>query len=739
MADLDKAFRALQAAHEAGDIAAARIIATEIKRLQLPPEREPVGHVAGIAGNLAQGLTFGFADEIAGAGRAALGMNTQPDGSRTYLDYSKPVGERYAAERDQIRSRTKEYAKENPWKAGIAQVGGAIAGAVGAAPAIARAATGVGVKAATTITGKAAQMGAAGAGGGAIEGFGSGSGGFGERAGSAGIGAGVGAVFAPIVGLGMGKIAKAAQNIGGKALRTVFTSKQYFNPKTGGLTPAGEKRLAQLGYSDVRALSDEMQSAFGIAAERTRQAPVGPETAQTAGRIATAERFNVPLTRGQATGDVGQTAFEENARAGTRGQGAYDTMTGFDTVQRSTVEAAREGIVPPGGAVAANRIDAAEAVMSGVKREAEAARKAGSQAYKALDDAGAALDGNHFPGLKDRIQSAVGFEGIALDAGTPNAQAALGVLETAFAGAKRGSVPFVNIERARQRMLAFQRAAKAGSNGPDQVAIGAVVREFDGWLDDTITDALIQGDQAVLGQAKNARALWQKYRSTFLGKDGADKFIRKIVEDDLAPDQVAGWLFGASTNIGGGQSALVVKRVKNILGENSPEFQAVRRAAWDRITKNTEGKDAFGPQRMASQISEFLDGKGQTLSRELFSDHDRKVMAEYRDMLKVLVPPKKSTNPSGTSYDIQRAVGEIQKGMGMLIGGSVGGPVGAAAGRQAVQTGGNFSATLKARAAARGMTFGQASPGVVTGAGVGTGAVAQDRLGREPLRIDIGQ
>ncbi|WP_226781962.1 hypothetical protein [Oceaniglobus trochenteri] len=632
-----------------------------------------------------------------------------------------------------MRASTKEYADENPWKAGIAQVTGSVAGAVGAAPA----ATKLGIKAATTLRGKAAQLAGGGAVAGGVEGFGSGSGGFESRVGSAGTGAAVGAAFAPLVGLGMAKIGQVATDVGGKALRRVFTSRQFYNQQTGELTDAGKKRLATLGYSDLDALSREMQTAFGIAAEKTRNAPIGPETAQTASRIANAERFNVPLTPGQATGDVAQSAFEENARAGTRGPGASNTILGFDNVQRGAVDAARNDIVPTAGEVAGDRIDAAEAVISGVRREAETARQAGSQAYKALEDTGAALDGKAFPYLRERIESGVGFEGVALDAGTPNAQAALGVLESAFQGAERGGVPFKSIERARQRMLMFQRAAKSGSNGPDQVAIDAVVREFDGWLDDTITDALIAGDSAVIGKAKDARALWAKYRSTFLGKEGTDKFIRKIVEDDLAPDQVAGWLFGASNNIGGGQSSLVVKRVKNILGENSPEFQEVRRAAWDRITQATEGRDAYGPQRMASNISEFLDGKGKTLARELFSERDRAVMAQYRDMLKVLVPPKKATNPSGTSYDIQRAVGEIQKGMGMLLGGATGGPIGAAAGREAVETGGNFSATLKARAAAKGFDFKRPSTAGAVGSGVGVGAQAQNAAGREPLRIEV--
>lgn len=692
------------------------------------PVEEKVGQVGGLSAMATQGALASFGDEYLAGLSAVFGVQPDGAGGANWFQYDKPIRERYSTALDQIRTEMDDYRSENPGRAATAQIAGAVTGGVAAGAGLNAgkiALTGRGFQAAPTAIGRAGQMAAGGAVGGAVEGFGSGEG-VGDRLQRAAVGTVAGAVFAPVVGFGASKIANVAERIGGRALRSVFTNRRSFDPQTGRLTQTGRKRLENLGYNPDE-LSVEMQRAFGVAADRATAAGGDIPNPTTVGRLAAAERFNVPLTRGQATGDVAQIATEENFRAGTRGQSAYDTITGFDRAQGAAVGAARDDIADTLGNPA-NRIDAAEAVISGVRREADTARAAGSAAYDVLDQSGAALRGDAFSNIERQIVQSVRADGLAIDAGTPNAQAALNVLRSAFHGSERGAVPFTAIERARQQAVAFRRAAYSGSNGPDQAAADAVVNQFDGWLDDTITDALISGDDAVLGQAKEARALWARYRQTFLSRDGADNFIRKIVEDDLAPDQVAGWLYGASDKIGGGQSSLVARRVKDILGPESAEWSAVRRAAWDRITSSTPGRDNLGPQAIATNISEMLDGKGQTLGRELFTEYERRAMAEFRDMLKVLVPPRKATNPSGSSYDIQRSTQEMTRMLaGMIFGQGTGtGVVGAAAGRQAVEVGGNLSATLQARAAARGITFAPASVPVAIGAGVGAAAAVQE-------------
>lgn len=675
-----------------------------------PAPKESVSHTGGLSGHATQGALFGFGDEYLAGLSAVLGVQPDGKGGANWFQYDRPIGERYDTALGQIRSELGEYQAENPGKALTAQITGGVATAIPAASALP-------VKAAATTAGRVGQVAGGGAVAGAIEGFGSGEGGATSRAISSGIGAGVGAVFAPVVGFGVAKIAQFAQQRGGQALSAVFRNRRMFDRNSGELTKAGRDRLAALGYN-ADELSKEMQTAFGVTAERaTREIDDAALP-----RVATASRFGVPLTSGQATGDVIQSASEEAYRAGARGAPAAQVMQGFDEVQGRAVEAARQRVADQAGGRAVDKLDAADAVIAGVQREATAARQAGSDAYRALEESGAAISGDSVRNLGNQIATRTKATGYSIGADTPNASAAIGFLRNTFDSIKAGAVPFMDLERARQQFVRLRSAAYRGSNGADQTVMDAVMEAYDGWLDDTVTAALMQGDEAVIGQAQQARQLWGKYRQTFLSKEGADNFIRKIVTDDLAPDQVAGWLYGAATTPGGGQTSLVAKRIKNILGEASEEWQMVRRAAFDHITKAPEGK-SFGPQKVVSNLSEFIGGKGKTLARELFSADELRQIGEFRDMLRVLVPPPRSTNPSGTAYELQRGMMQM---LGTLVGAG-GGPVGAMAGRQAVMSGTDFAGKLAAKAATRGIGVPKSSVPVAIGSGVAAGGFAQDR------------
>lgn len=717
MADIDRAVKALKNAVAAGDNEAATKIAKAIKQMQGGlPKREEITHTGGLSGHATQGALFGFGDEYMAGLSAVLGVQPDGQGGANWFQYDKPLAERYDVALGEIRRELGEYQDENPGKALTAQIVGGVGTAVAGGSAL-------GVKAAATTPGRVAQVAGGGAAGGAVEGFGSGEGGFTNRLINSGIGAGVGAVFAPIVGFGLSKIARFAQDKGGKALRAVFTSRQFFDKNTGEITDAGRKRLQQLGY-DANQLSREMLEAFERSANKAVESGVDDPAAVS--RIASAERFGVPLTVGQATGDVVQSASEEGMRHGVRGAKAQQTLEAFGNTQSHAVEKARTELGDRVGSSAVDRVDAADAVIDGVRREAEAARQAGREAYSALEGAGAAISGDAVRNLGSQIANRVKAIGFSIGDDTPNARAAVSYLRNTLDDIGKGSVPFMSLERARQQLLRLRRAAHKGANGADQTVIGEVVEAFDGWLDGTITAALAQGDETVLAQAKEARGLWGKYSRTFLSKEGADNFIRKIVNDDLSPDQVAGWLYGGATTPGGGQTSLVARRIKAVLGEASQEWQMVKRAAWDHVTKAPEGK-SYGPQKVANNLSEFIGGKGKALARELFSPEELRQISEFRDMLKVLIPPAASTNPSKSGYEIQRGFSQL---LGTMLGASSGSPLGALAGREVAQGGSDFIGGLTAKAAARGIVKKPASVSTAIGSGVAAGGYAQEQTVR---------
>lgn len=661
----------------------------ELLSRNMDPSRVESAAIGSVAG-----ATLGGDDELAAGVRGAMHPG----------EYTREEQSTYELERQ--RARKDAAWRDHPWATTAGVIGGAISGAYATRGLLAR--LGVGLPAATTMKGTVGQMIGAGTVGGATEGFLSGEGGWQNRRNKALIGGGVGMFAAPLAGWGVAKVVNVAESVGGKTLRRVFGSRKMFNPDTGELTDMGRKALRTLGYN-ADEITDRMQQELTKAANDATSGRIPPEAVDN---VATFERFNVPYTKGQATGDVAQIGAEESFRAGTRGQGAYNTITEFDVRQASAVGAAREGVIP--GTGGNTPTDIGDDVITSVRREADAARNAGRQAYDALEDMGAALRPESGPVVKRQIEVALQSQNIPVDAGTENARRAIDLIGNAF-NSDTGSVPFTTIERTRQRLNGLKRAASRGSNGADQEAMSHIVDQFDAWLDDTITDALIAGSDDVLDQAKQARSLWSNYRQTFLSKEGADNFIRKIVEDDLSPDEVARWLYGASTKVGGGKTSLVAQRVKNILGDDSVEWTNIRRGAWDKITMDEAG-NPFGPDKIVTNINNLLSGKGQALGRELYSADELAQMREFRNLMMRLQVPKKAGNPSGSAYTIERSVNQaVSRMSGIMFG-----LPGVAAGK-ALETGGNFSSTLASRAATKGVNINPPSP-LIAGASVAPSA-----------------
>jgi hypothetical protein len=152
---------------------------------------------------LAQGLTFGFSDELYGGVTAPVRMAIdRAQGGKMTL------GEAYGKGRDFVRGQVAAYRDDNPGKAAAGEfVGGMMtAGGVGAKAA----------QGAATLGQQALRGAAAGAAYGGAYGFGSGEGGFVERAkdaaASAALGGAIGAA-APVVATGVARGFGAAKNI----------------------------------------------------------------------------------------------------------------------------------------------------------------------------------------------------------------------------------------------------------------------------------------------------------------------------------------------------------------------------------------------------------------------------------------------------------------------------------------------------------------------------------------------
>ena len=109
---------------------------------------------------------------------------------------------------------------------------------------------------------------------------------------------------------------------------------------------------------------------------------------------------------------------------------------------------------------------------------------------------------------------------------------------------------------------------------PDSALI-QIKRGLDRKIQDAFDNAAIKGDATVHESWTKARGATAAYKRAFQ----RDKVIRKIVQEGMDPDDVLKWVVGASAMGAKKESASVVRRLKEMLGDKHPGIIALRQAA----------------------------------------------------------------------------------------------------------------------------------------------------------------
>lgn len=275
-------------------------------------EAESQGMTGGLLDSFTQGAAFGFGDELTALEAALLGRT--PGGE--FFQYDQPYGQRYEQALGAERGQQERFREERP----IAATGAEAAGAVATALATPLGVLGAPVRGASMLA-NAGRAGAAGAGLGAVYGFGSGEGGAGQRAENAAlptlVGGGVGAAI-PFVGQGVGRLTRSLMQRG----------------------PAGQAGLSRPAFGMMQStLADDVAMGGGV--PRLRQggpgamlADAGPGSAGMLDAVA-----QIPGGRQVALPAVQARATQANQAIG----GALDDALGPARGIASTERGLRQG------------------------------------------------------------------------------------------------------------------------------------------------------------------------------------------------------------------------------------------------------------------------------------------------------------------------------------------------------------------------------------------------------------
>lgn len=381
---------------------------------------------------------------------------------------------------------------------------------------------------------------------------------------------------------------------------------------------------------------------------------------------------NFPLTRGQATGDIAQLAEEEAMRNAARGSFAQKILARFDEKQKTEV---LKDLQAKQKAFATGQITTAPEEVGGklyelIRNKQMEMKGQYKTAYGDVDPTALRLLSEAVDPLESRVLGIL-KERVVDPKLTPASRSAVGEIRSIIPKTGKANVTDISLKTIETTRKKLNELYKAGANETDRGNVSAIIKEFDSWLDDSISDGLIRGDISQLDKLKEARSLFSKYKETFPTKDTAKladsdaaRVIRTIVEKDLQPSEVMNLLYGKSA-IGESQSAVrTVQRLKKMFGNESNDFKQFQESAFVRLTRDSQG-NMLPASKIVKTIDELFMGKGSALTRELFDATQINTIRKLRSDLSKLVVPIEAQNPSRSGYEGARAVISVLNKLGL--------------------------------------------------------------------------
>jgi len=225
--------------------------------------------------------------------------------------------------------------------------------------------------------------------------------------------------------------------------------------------------------------------------------------------------------------------------------------------------------------------------------------------------------------------------------------------------------------------VSYRKGAYA-SNPEDGRAASAIVDAFDSHIDRAVNGGMFNGDPRAINAWNAARAAHSDYRSTFTaGKnDPVGRVVEKIIgtkgNPAAIPNDVADFLYGSSGINPNSLNVAVAKRVKGILGDQSPEWAAVKQGLFSRIVETPPGVSDMGPGRIAQNVNKFLHGGGQELADALFNPVEKSLIRQYGELHRALEVPQAGAQWSNNLPWMKQILGKMSDGMTALLGAIIG-------------------------------------------------------------------
>jgi hypothetical protein len=405
--------------------------------------------------------------------------------------------------------------------------------------------------------------------------------------------------------------------------------------------------------------------------------------------------LGVVLSEGQRTQSLPAIQREQGAVRGSSGEPAQARAHEFFNQQRGQLEQAGENVSrsldPFGAQVAETPQQAGEIVSESMRRAAAEARATRDAAYAVAREQPGEIHSSVFRNIGDDIKADLSqrTDPIIIDDLTPRADRALRYIEGRVANLRipnradpRGmpnadeivGLNLEGVDQIRKHISALRRDAFSSGNAADGRAARAVLDAFDQRIDRAVNGGMFNGDPRAIQAWNDARAAHADYRSTFTAQknDPTGRVVEKIIgranNPAAIPNDVADFLYGASGVNPSSLNRNVALRVRSILGEQSPEWSAVKQGLFSRLTEPPPGMTDWGSGKIAQRLNRFLNGDGAELAQAVFTEPERRMLQGYADLHRLIEVPQTGANWSNTATFTAKALKRVGDMYGMAAG-----------------------------------------------------------------------
>lgn len=203
-----------------------------------------------------------------------------------------------------------------------------------------------------------------------------------------------------------------------------------------------------------------------------------------------------------------------------------------------------------------------------------------------------------------------------------------------------------------------QRVGRTTPNdGPAIKAHTQMKKAYDDFRQDLFDRDMLSGDPAGVTKWKEATEAWRGFKETF----SDDKTIKNLWDKKATPETVKKWIFGTNSLPGGStEASAVVNKLKDILGEDSTQFQALRQEVLFDLAEPLMGRQP-NLQLFVENYDKFTrNSKG--LADALFPE-SLTAIKELRNM----AAATNNARSSGINLDIDESISRMVFGHGIAI------------------------------------------------------------------------